>query len=570
MVDIKILNAKGFAMAGTINSLGIGSGVLTSDIIDKLKANDVANVITPIDNKITLQKQKNSALSLLSSLLTTFQTSASALNDDSIYQKRNTSGNTSSVSVTANTGVAVQSFSISNTQLALKNVKESGSFSATSNTISSGAGTAKLSIGTASYDIDYTATTTLDELKDSINNIAGASVKASTLQVGTNDYRLILTSVETGAAQTINISDSTGGTLNTSLYTSSKKIESQAFTASTDLIATASGNLTVAMGSNNYVINYDATTTLEALRTAINDAAGSSIASIDSNNKLVLQSTIAGSSSALTLTDNSAGLDSKLTSYTTYNPIDEIQAARDASFKYDGITLTRSTNEIKDLIVGVNISLLQDSGSANISITQDTQAISDELNTFVQSYNTLTSQLTTMTTTDVAAGKVGIFNGDNSINSISREINRLITSSTNGLSLPDFGIDLTQTGNMSFNSSTFLAKFNTDPSASETFLSGKTTVESNGNIKIVDGVFTSMQNLLENYTKSDGSISTLVSGSSNEYKALTLNKTRSQALLDARYATMAARFSQYDSLISKLNSQFSSLQMQIDAMASTN
>lgn len=570
LVDIKILNAKGFAMAGTINSLGIGSGVLTSDIIDKLKANDVANVITPIDNKITLQKQKSSALSLLSSLLTTFQTSASALNDDSIYQKRNTSGSTSSVSVTANTGVSVQSFSISNTQLALKNVKESGSFSATSNTISSGTGIAKLSIGTASYDINYTATTTLDELKDSINNIAGASVKASTLQVGTNDYRLILTSAQTGATQTINISDSAGGTLNTSLYASSKKIESQAFTASTDLIASTSGNLTVAMGTNNYVINYDTTTTLETLRDSINTAAGATIASIDSNNKLVLQSSIAGSSSALTLTDNSAGLDSKLTSYTTYNPLDEIQAARDASFKYDGITLTRSTNEIKDLIVGANINLLQDSGSANISITQDTEAISDELNTFVQSYNTLTSQLTAMTTTDVAAGKVGIFNGDNSINSISREINRLITSSTNGLSLPDFGIDLSQTGNMSFNSSTFLAKFNTDPSASETFLSGKTTVESNGNIKTVDGVFTSMQNLLENYTKSDGSISTLASGSSNEYKALTLNKTRSQALLDARYATMAARFSQYDSLISKLNSQFSSLQMQIDAMASTN
>ncbi|MDP3588485.1 MAG: flagellar filament capping protein FliD [Sulfuricurvum sp.] len=557
-------------MAGTINSLGIGSGVLTSDIIDKLKANDVANVITPIDNKITLQKQKSSALSLLSSLLTTFQTSASALNDDSIYQKRNTSGSTSSVSVTANTGVSVQSFSISNTQLALKNVKESGSFSATSNTISSGTGIAKLSIGTASYDINYTATTTLDELKDSINNIAGVSVKASTLQIGTNDYRLILTSVETGATQTINISDSAGGTLNTSLYASSKKIESQAFTAPTDLIASGSGNLTVAMGTNSYLVNYAATTTLATLRDSINTAAGSAIASIDSNNKLVLQSTIAGSSSALTLTDNSGKLDSKLTGYTTYNPLDEIQAARDASFKYDGITLTRSTNEIKDLIVGVNISLLQDSGSANISITQDTQAISDEVNTFVQSYNTLTSQLTTMTTTDVAAGKVGIFNGDNSINSISREINRLITSSTNGLSLPDFGIDLSQTGNMSFNSSTFIAKFNTDPSASETFLSGKTTVESNGNIKTVDGVFTSMQNLLENYTKSDGSISTLASGSSNEYKALTLNKTRSQALLDARYATMAARFSQYDSLISKLNSQFSSLQMQIDAMASTN
>lgn len=557
-------------MAGTINSLGAGSGVLTSDIIDKLKANDVANIITPIDAKITLQKQKDSALSLLSSLLTTFQTSASTLNNDTLYQKRNTSGNTASVSVTADTGVAVQSFSITNTQLALKNVKESGSFSATSSTISSGAGTAKISIGTNSYDISYTATTTLAEFKDSINNIAGAGVKASTLQVGTNDYRLILTSAQTGATQAISISDSSGGTLNTSLYATSKKIESQAFTASTDTIASGSGNLTVAMGANSYIINYDAATTLATLRDSINTAAGSTIASIDSNNKLVLQSNIAGSSSALTLTDNSAGLDSKLTSYTTYNPLDEIQAARDASFKYDGITLTRSTNEIKDLIAGVNLNLLQDSGSANISITQDTQAVSDELNTFVQSYNTLTSQLNDMTTADVASGKVGIFNGDNSINSITREINKLITSSINGLSLPDFGIDLSQTGTMSFNSNTFLTKFNADPSASETFLSGSTTVDSNGNTTTKDGVFTSMQNLLEGYTKSNGSLSTLMTGSANESKALTLNRTRSQALLDARYATMTARFSQYDTLMTKLKNQFSSLQTQISAYTTGN
>lgn len=564
------INAKGFAMAGSINSLGAGSGVLTSDIIDKLKANDVANIITPIDAKITLQKQKDSALSLLSSLLTTFQTSASTLNDDTLYQKRTSSGNTASVSVTADTGVAVQSFSITNTQLALKNVKESGSFSATSNTIATGAGTAKISIGTKSYDISYTAATTLAEFKDSINNIAGTEVKASTLQVGTNDYRLILTSAQTGATQAISISDSSGGTLNTSLYASSKKIESQAFTASTDLIASGSGNLTVAMGTNSYVVNYDAATTLATLRDSINTAAGSTIASIDSNNKLVLQSTIAGSSSALTLTDNSAGLDSKLTGYTTYNPLDEIQAARDASFKYNGITLTRSTNEVNDLVVGVHLNLLQDSGSANISIAQDTQAISDELNTFVQNYNTLTSQLNNMTTSDVAAGKVGIFNGNNSINSITREINKLITSSINGLSLPDFGIDLSQTGTMSFNSNTFLTKFNADPSASETFLSGSTTVESNGNITTADGVFTSMQNLLESYTKSNGSISTMMTGSANESKALTLNKTRSQALLDARYATMTARFSQYDSLMTKLKNQFSSLQTQINAYTTGN
>ncbi|MDD5161042.1 MAG: flagellar filament capping protein FliD [Sulfuricurvum sp.] len=457
----------------SVSSLGAGSGVLTATVIDQLKAADTKAIITPIDNKITLQKQKDSALSLLSSLLTTFKSSASSLGDTALYQERSVSGNTSSVSVTANSGVAVQSFSVSNTLMALNNVKESGQFSSGSNAIATGTGTMALSAGGVSYSINYTASTTLDSLKDSINSVAGGSVKASTLQVGANDYRLVLTSVKTGADQTISLTDSVGGALDTKL------------------------------------LAYDVTT-------------------------------------------NPTGMQ-------------EIQAARDATFKYNGISMTRSSNTITDIVPGMTLNLLEDSGSANISIDQDTQAISDALSSFVSSYNTLTSQLTSMTTTDVEAGTVGIFNGDNSINTITREINRVVTSvSSSGLSLPQFGIDLSETGTMSFNSSTFLTKFKADSSASEAFFAGTTTVDSYNNTNTTDGVFTSMNNLIARYTDSNGIISTLTTGSATELKALNTNRTRSQALLDARYEAMTARFVQYDTIMTKLTNQFASLKTQIN------
>jgi flagellar hook-associated protein 2 len=246
---------------------------------------------------------------------------------------------------------------------------------------------------------------------------------------------------------------------------------------------------------------------------------------------------------------------------TNLNGMQEIQAARDASFKYNGITLTRSKNEVTDITAGVTISLLQNSGSTNISITQDAQAISDEMSSMVASYNTLTSQLNDMTTTNPTSGAVGIFNGESSINSISREINRIITSSnSSGLSLPNFGINLDETGVMSFNSSTFLAKFNANPETAEAFLSGSTTVDSSGNTKTADGVFSTLQSLLEGYTKTNGKVKTMT-------KVLLASKIRSQALLEARYETMSSRFAQYDSIISKLNSQFNSLKQQIDAQA---
>lgn len=462
-----------------ISSLGAGSGVLTSTVIDQLKAADTAAMITPIDKKIALQQQKGSALNLLNSLLTTFKSSANALGDSSLYQQRSVSGNNSAVSVTADAGVAVQSFSISNAQMALNDVKESGSFSSTGSNIASGSGTINMTVGGLTYKIDYTASTTLDSLKESINNIAGGSVKASTLQVGTNDYRLVLTSKQTGADQAITLSDSAGGTLDSKL------------------------------------LAYDATT-------------------------------------------NTNGMQS-------------IQAARDASFKYNGITMTRSTNTITDITPGMTLNLLQNqdsSSSANISISQDTQAISNELNTFVQSYNSLTSQITSMTTSDSTAGTVGIFNGDNSINSITRDINQIITSISNsGFSLPQFGIDLDEKGTMSFNSSTFTTKFNSDPVASEAFLSGSSTVDPNGNSITTDGLFTTLNAMLDGYTNSTGIMSTMITGSDDALKSLNTNKTRAQDLLTARYDTMTARFVQYDSIMTQLTNQFSSLKQQITMAA---
>jgi flagellar hook-associated protein 2 len=463
-------------MAGTINSLGIGSNVLTADIIEKLKSNDENMIIKPIDNKISLQKQKGEALKLMGSLFSSFQSNINALAEGTLYQARTVSGNTSNVSVTSKSGVSVQSFSVSNVQLALNDVKQSGAFTSPQMTVASGNGTMTLASGGLSFNVNYTNTMSLEELKEAINTEAGDKIKASILQVGTSDYRLVLRSAETGTDQAITISDSMGGSL-------SAKIGSV----------------------------YDETT-------------------------------------------NPDGMQS-------------IQSARDASFKYNGITLTRSKNTVDDIIVGVTINLLQETtSSANISIVQDVEAVASEMSALVQSYNTLTSQLKDMTIANVEEGKIGIFNGDSSINQITREINRIMTSmDKSGFSLAQFGIDLNESGTMSFNNTAFTAKFNENPTAAETFFS---KVDSDTTTQ--DGVFARLKELAERYTGRTGIMSNLTTGSDNDLKSLNANKVRSQALLNARYESMTARFIQYDSIISKLNNQFSSLSQQISMAVNGN
>ncbi len=779
-------------MAGTINSLGLGSGVLTSDLIDKLRTNDEGLILKPIDNKITLHQQKGQALDLLSSLLSSFKSSVSALDDDNLYQKRSVSGGNEYASVSAATGSQIRDFALNVTNIAKKSVLQSGTFSSSSASVASVAGKLNLGIGGTNYSIDYTAGMTLDNLKQAINDAAGKNVSASVLQTGTSAYSLVITSKNTGQNQAISLTDISGN-LNTNLLTSNVKTgsfvaadafvaatgttgnvavkvgntsvnfaytdtttlksladninadttlntkvtadivqygtndyrmvltpkagntgsvislsdtatglnstitsttnasQTGAFAANTTPIAStgSTGNVSVNIGTTTVNLAYTDTTTLQDLAnninadTTLNTKVTASIVNFGTNDyRMVLTQKDGTTSSAITLTDSAGGgLIPSITSTSTpaaTGSMAIIQDPQDAHFTFDGISLTRSTNTVTDISSGLTVNLLKDNGSANISIVQNKDQITTEMESMVSSYNTLIKQLDDMTAYNAAEGKVGIFNGDNTIKNISREITKIITSfQSTGYSLPQYGISLDKTGTMSFDKSAFTAKMNADPDAMENFFSGKTKITSVGttntgsfssastlissgasgtmSIKVgsvgysfaysntttlqqmadsinadsaigtklsasilqygtndyrmvltpkneaigetiaitdstgggllsamtstkttenvlsyTNGVFTSLNDLFKGYTSSTGLINNLTQSSKTETASLNEERTKASKLLEARYATMQAKFAAYDSMISKLNSQFASLKQQIDAQANAN
>lgn len=564
-------------MAGTINSLGLGSGVLTSDLIDKLKANDESLLIKPIDNKIALNQQKTQAMSLLNSLLTTFKSSVSALDGDTLYQNRTVTGNNNYASVTAASGSQVRNFSLEVTNLAQKNVLQSGAFNSTSAIVANGNGKLNVNIAGKDFAIDYTSTTTLTDLKDRINDAAGSAVTASILQTGTSAYSLVVTSKETGKNQVITMSDLGGNLSDNKLK--SVSTETGSFLAKDDFIATggSTGSIAINVGGTNYNFAYDGTTTLQQLVDSINNDSAlspnisASIVQYGANDYRMVLTPKSGVSNTITITDNptSGGTVASLTTLnTTAGGISVIQDSSDALFKFDGITLTRSKNTITDIASGLTVNLLQKGGSANISITQNQDQIATELEGLVTSYNSLQQQLKAMTGADLENGKVGIFNGDNSIRNIGREITKFLTKvDINGYSLAQYGIDLNRDGVMSLNKTTFMDKMSNDPVGTETFFSGKTTVNSLGIASTTDGMFTSLNNLMKYYTGSNGLMTNLTTDLETGSTSLSDERKKALKLLDARYNTLSAKFAAYDGMISKLNSQFSSLKQQIDAMA---
>ena len=563
-------------MAGTINSLGIGSGVLTSDLIDKLKNNERSSTVTPIEAKITLASQKQEAMDLLSSLTTTFKSSISSLGIDTLYQERTITGNNDDVSVTAATGTALQSFTISDVSLATSNVQQSGSFANRTDKIASGSGTLTISLNGENFAIDYDSSTSLEDLKEKIaNSGANSKLTASILQVGENDYTFVLTSKDTGQNQTITITDDSGN-LNNSLLSTVHKSGTFVGADSTIASLTTSGSINIDVNGVAKDLAYDDTTTLEQLKDMINSdstlkgiVSASIVQEGDFNFKLVLTPIGAQAGQAVTVTDSvGGGLDANILtagSTTVVGTLNEVQSASDASFKYNGITISRSSNTIDDVLSGVSITLHKNAGSANINISQDRQPIITELTGFVASYNALQSQLTEMTKADLANGRVGIFNGDTSIRNIGREITRIITSfDTSGNSLAQFGIELKEDGSMSLNQTDFNSKMDADPENVGVYFSGKTTVDANEVATHEDGIFEILNNQLLSYTKSNGLLSLLNDGLETEFSSLQAQHTRTLDLLNARYDTMTQRFIAFDSIINRLNSQGSALTQQID------
>ena len=465
----------------TINSLGIGSGILTSDVIDKLRAGNEAQVIKPLDLKIESSTLKLKSFDFLNTLMDSFQKSVSKISSDTLFLGRSVSGNNDAINVSAAAGSDIESFSLSNVLTAQAEVEHSTTTVASKTValtspdavpLPLGTGQLTLSIGTDSFIVDYTSSTTLEQLAASINDKAGSKVTASILQVGTDKYELVVKSDNVGVNQAISFSDSL------------------------------------------------------------------SVGGVPDTNSLMR---------ALEMTN--------------------IQPARDASFSYNGIAITRPTNEITDLINGVTVSLKQDQASSTtLSISQNKIEISTEMSLLVQSYNTLTANISDMTAYDKAAGKVGIFNGDNFIKSIARDLNRIITSvDSSGKSLIDYGISLDKEGVMSFDSSVFDAKMTEDPTSLQNFLSGSL-------INGVDnpGIFDILYDKMKSYTSHQKSLDTYQANLNKTLTKLNADRVTMTQRLDTRYEMMSKQFSAYDAIISKINSQFSSLKQMIDAQAAAN
>lgn len=216
-----------------ISSLGVGSSILTQDVLDQLRKADEAGRITPITLDIANENDKKDAFKIIDATMTNFIDSINAVKTASLWDGRKaevTSG--TSVEVSAISKTDVQDFSLEVTQLATKQIEQSGIFDSATAAIDTGgtAGSFTIQVGgspASPIAIEYDAGATLTDIKKLINehSEAGDLVDASIVQLKTGEYHLMLSSKETGASSDISMTGVTGS-LDTKLTTGSSVVQS--------------------------------------------------------------------------------------------------------------------------------------------------------------------------------------------------------------------------------------------------------------------------------------------------------------------------------------------------------
>jgi flagellar hook-associated protein 2 len=200
-----------------ISSLGVGSSVLTQDVLDQLKKADESQYVTPTTRRISTAKSESGEFSVISALMDNVYTSARSVTEYGVFEGRTAASSSESVAtVTAADSSEIQNFSLDVSQLATKEVAESGQFASKTDKIATADGSMTLDIKnaagdvTSSYDITYNASMTLEDLKDAINKEAGDNLSASIVQVSSGDFRLFINANKEGADQNISIMDNNG------------------------------------------------------------------------------------------------------------------------------------------------------------------------------------------------------------------------------------------------------------------------------------------------------------------------------------------------------------------------
>ena len=564
-------------MSGALSSLGAASGILTYDVIDKLKKADEEMLIKPYETKLTNVENKATALSDLITQISLFKTSIVDFKDGQIFQERLADVTGSSVEAEVSAGVSVQQITMNVSLLAKNDIYQSKGYAQQDSKINQTGSDQTIKIGYSGQEKELTIENgaTLSDLKDAIND-ANIGITASIIDTGsdTNPYKLILKGDQTGEDNIIKLDfgniDDLG--FNQQVY------QSKEYSSSSDKVndSGSAQDFKITVNGTEYSMSLNDGATVDDMVNKINngdlkDGDGNSLAGVnatftDGHIKIHLQQI-----GDIQITDTN--LTTAMNDNTTNDNSNRLQTAQNSQFTFNGVDIERETNEIDDIVVGLTLTL-NSTGESTINIKQDTDKITDAVNEFVTGFNSLVSKIQDVTNYNPDTNTTAVFQNESAIKNIPNDMSSLLfdtfisdTSTKTDrndqeyqvnilLGATDFGFTMNRTGFLDFDSSQFADMLKNKPDQTAEFLSSE------------DGAFTKILDNIDSLIKGSNSTLELLNQQyTNEKKSYEDTIESYQERIDTQYEIMAAQFASYEIVINNYNVQTMAIQQAIDLMS---
>lgn len=418
----------------------------------------------------------------------------------------------------------------------------------------------------AGYDIAAMQTA----LKKQTNSLAAQKAALTALRTAMSDFRTALTGLnktDSGMLQNVATTNVEGvatvtagskaqkGTYN--LFVEQLASAHQiAFDDMTDeSIKNATGTMTITINGKSMDVEMDGLESMSDLTKKINtnndkDAPGvtASLIRTDGKVSLMLSSDESGA-------DNIVELDtSKMdqASAQKFSVSETITKAQNAKFRLGDSTKTyeSSSNTLDKLIDGVTIELTKAQKDGDeplrINIGVDNTATKEQMQSFVDAFNTLKTELGKLTSSGSDGKDRGAFAGDAGIASLERDLNNLLRQTFGDKNMTEYGITASRDGTLSIDSTKLDKALQNDPHGLNDLFNGN------------DGLIKSMDKSLDKYLNtSNGLLKGRQETLDRQQSEIDTKTDKIQTRYETSYNRYLKQFTQLQSIMTQMNNTMS-------------
>jgi len=272
----------------------------------------------------------------------------------------------------------------------------------------------------------------------------------------------------------------------------------------------------------------------------------------------------------LSLRSNSTGEDGRIT-FLSQLPdmlMEEQEGAGGASlnaqFAVDDINYQRQTNSVTDIVSGLTLTL-EGEGAATITIQKNDGAIKEMIEDFISAYNAAVSEMKATTGYDSEAEEFGVL-ARTTVRDLPKSLQSLMTSSAYGdeggdiRSLFDLGLEFNRDGSISLNEEMLDQAIADHPDGISAFFLGDSTRD-------IEGFADKVNNQLRFITGAEGQIEGEKDSAQARIDDLELKMEQENDRLDKKYELLTKQFIELDRYMNQMTSLSSYLTSQFDSIA---